>query len=83
MKQHGCPLNNLAQEMSTLDEGFRQRIEDSFTLWIDALAEVLEEAKTKNYISKNTDCQSVARFDWLVNGYWCWIHIYLKQYCKY
>jgi AcrR family transcriptional regulator len=29
----GCPLNNLSQEMSPIDEGFRQRINHVFTLW--------------------------------------------------
>jgi AcrR family transcriptional regulator len=27
MIRYGCPLNNLAQEMSPLDEGFRQRLD--------------------------------------------------------
>ena len=27
---HGCPLNNFAQEMSPLDEGFRERIENVY-----------------------------------------------------
>src|SRR5262249_50631750 len=30
---HGCPLNNLAQEMSPLDEGFRQRIDKVYASW--------------------------------------------------
>src|ERR1043166_2819643 len=29
----GCPLNNLAQEMAPLDEGFRQRIEKVYIEW--------------------------------------------------
>ena len=29
----GCPLNNLAQEMSPLDEGFRRRIETIYNAW--------------------------------------------------
>jgi len=29
----GCPLNNLAQEMNPLDEGFRQRTCAVFALW--------------------------------------------------
>jgi TetR/AcrR family transcriptional regulator, transcriptional repressor for nem operon len=33
----GCPLNNLAQEMSPLDEGFRRRIEKIYSEWRDAL----------------------------------------------
>src|SRR5215468_4259321 len=31
----GCPLNNLAQEMSPLDEGFRRRIEKVYSEWRD------------------------------------------------
>jgi AcrR family transcriptional regulator len=33
----GCPLNNLAQEMSPLDEGFRKRVEKIYSQWRDAL----------------------------------------------
>jgi TetR/AcrR family transcriptional regulator, transcriptional repressor for nem operon len=29
----GCPMNNLAQEMSPLDEGFRVRIDKLYALW--------------------------------------------------
>lgn len=29
----GCPLNNLAQEMSPLDDGFRSRIDALYTRW--------------------------------------------------
>jgi AcrR family transcriptional regulator len=29
----GCPLNNLAQEMSPLDEGFRRRLEKIYVAW--------------------------------------------------
>src|SRR5271170_4375806 len=33
----GCQLNNLAQEMSPLDAGFRQRLEAIFDAWRDAM----------------------------------------------
>jgi AcrR family transcriptional regulator len=33
----GCPLNNLAQEMSPLDEGFRKRIEKVYTAWRESI----------------------------------------------
>ena len=33
----GCPLNNLAQEMSPLDEGFRRRLEKIYLAWREAL----------------------------------------------
>ena len=33
----GCPLNNLAQEMSPLDEGFRRRIEKIYNAWRESI----------------------------------------------
>lgn len=38
----GCPLNNLAQEMSPLDPGFLQRINGLYTCWREAYAAALE-----------------------------------------
>src|SRR5262245_48411862 len=37
----GCPLNNLAQEMSPLDEGFRKRIERVYAAWRESLEAAL------------------------------------------
>jgi AcrR family transcriptional regulator len=37
----GCPLNNLAQEMSPLDEGFRTRIDKLYTRWRKGFASAL------------------------------------------
>ena len=62
MREHGCPLNNLALEMSNLDEGFRKRIDENFNLWIDALTKKLDEAKNKKYIRQDIDSEVVARF---------------------
>ncbi len=38
----GCPLNNLAQEMSPLDEGFFRRIDRLYTQWRDRYTEALQ-----------------------------------------
>src|SRR5437868_1679290 len=38
----GCPLNNLAQEMSPLDEGFHVRINRLYDLWRQRYATALE-----------------------------------------
>jgi AcrR family transcriptional regulator len=38
----GCPLNNLAQEMSPLDAGFQQRIERLYDTWRAHYAAALE-----------------------------------------
>ena len=41
----GCQLNNLAQEMSPLDEGFRKRLAIIFDAWREAVASVLREGQ--------------------------------------
>lgn len=47
----GCPLNNLAQEMSPLDEGFRKRVEGYYNEWRKAITVALvrgmQEGKVK------------------------------------
>lgn len=51
----GCPLNNLAQEMSPLDEGFRKRIDKLYAAWrkcyADALAEGIKAGKVRKGVS--------------------------------
>src|ERR1700690_1702003 len=37
----GCALNNLAQEMSPLDAGFRKRLARGFHVWREAMTPVL------------------------------------------
>jgi AcrR family transcriptional regulator len=53
----GCPLNNLAQEMSPIDEGFRERIEKFFQYWKASIVEALKTGQEKGIvdISINTD----------------------------
>jgi TetR/AcrR family transcriptional repressor of nem operon len=41
----GCQLNNLAQEMSPLDAGFRMRLEIIFDAWREATASVLRQGQ--------------------------------------
>jgi len=60
--EHGCPLNNLAQEMSLLDEGFRSRIAAGFELWINTLTQKLDQAKEEKYIRHDINSEAVARF---------------------
>jgi len=58
----GCPLNNLAQEMSGLDEDFRKRIGSTFNLWSDGLAQRLATSQQSGSIRAEVDIQGVARF---------------------
>lgn len=60
--RYGCPLNNLAQEMSPLDEGFRKRLDYLFRIWHDVTEEALERARQQGLIRKDVDCDATATF---------------------
>ncbi len=62
MIQYGCPLNNLAQEMSPLDEGFRQRLDRVFNLWHDVTRDALERAQRDGRIRGDVNCDDAAVF---------------------
>ncbi len=62
MLRYGCPLNNLAQEMSPLDEGFRQRIDYIFRVWHDVIEQALERARQQGRIREDIDCNQTATF---------------------
>ena len=49
----GCPLNNLAQEMSPLDEGFRRRLERVFHAWQEGIAAALREGQTGGRVRRD------------------------------
>lgn len=56
----GCPLNNLAQEMSPIDEGFRTRITAIYKEWQDALEGACERAKVKGTLRQDADSEQLA-----------------------
>jgi TetR/AcrR family transcriptional regulator, transcriptional repressor for nem operon len=58
----GCPLNNLAQEMSPLDERFRRRVSATFETWIDGFARVLAKGQGEGTVRKDVDPRQVAGF---------------------
>ncbi|BCG65686.1 MAG: TetR/AcrR family transcriptional regulator, transcriptional repressor for nem operon [Methyloprofundus sp.] len=58
----GCPLNNLAQEMSPIHEGFRERIEKIFLTWQTALAEALKKGQAQGIIDKELNTNVCALF---------------------
>jgi len=62
MIEYGCPLNNLAQEMSPLDEGFRQRLDYAFRVWHDVTQEALERAQLQGAIRDDVNCDETATF---------------------
>lgn len=58
----GCPLNNLTQEMSPLDESFRVRIVNIWDEWHNALVETLKSGQQRGLIKASVNPSSVARF---------------------
>lgn len=56
----GCPLNNLAQEMSPLDEGFRTRVAATLDAWTEAFTDALERAQRRGSVRADVDARRVA-----------------------
>src|SRR5271156_6232271 len=51
----GCQLNNLAQEMSPLDAGFRKRLGKIFNAWREATASVLREGQIHGSVRRDVE----------------------------
>ena len=51
----GCQLNNLAQEMSPLDAGFRKRLAIIFDAWREAVASILREGQTHGSVRRDVE----------------------------
>lgn len=58
----GCPLNNLAQEMSPVDEAFRRKLEAIFAAWRAAIATALAQGRKKGQVRKDIDPEATAAF---------------------
>jgi len=58
----GCPLNNLAQEMSPLDERFRRRLSEIFTNWIGGVADALRLGQVNGKVRRDLDPVDTATF---------------------
>jgi AcrR family transcriptional regulator len=60
--QCGCPLNNLAQEMSPLDEGFRKRLARIFKEWHDGIVAALREGRKRGLVRSEVNLDEAATF---------------------
>lgn len=58
----GCPLNNLAQEMSPLDERFRRRVSATFGVWTDAFARAVKKGQAEGTVRRDHDARKIAAF---------------------
>jgi len=57
---NGCPINNLVQEMSGVDEGFRQRLVRLQDEWRAALERALKRAQKEGALRADVDPRSLA-----------------------
>jgi TetR/AcrR family transcriptional repressor of nem operon len=58
----GCPLVNLAQEMSPLDEQFRTRLEAMFRAWREAVAMALRRGQSQGTVRRDLVPDEAASF---------------------
>ena len=58
----GCPVNNLAQEMSPLDEGFRTRLDELYQEWRSGIQNAIERARASGVVRRDIDAHKVASF---------------------
>lgn len=58
----GCPLNNLAQEMSPISESFRTHLQPVFDGMARAIALSLERGQAAGFVRQNAEPKAVAEF---------------------
>ena len=58
----GCPLLNLAQEMSPLDEQFRKRLERVFRAWQKGVAALLRKGQSQGTVRRDLNPDETAGF---------------------
>src|SRR5215475_4361869 len=58
----GCPLVNLAQEMSQLDEQFRKRLESIFHAWQEGIAVALRRGQSEGTVRRDLVPEETAGF---------------------
>ena len=70
----GCPLNNLAQEMSPINEGFRERIEAFFKYWKKRYQKPLREDSNKASLMSLLILMTAPFLSWLqLKEPWAWL----------
>lgn len=58
----GCPLGNLASELSDVHEGFRRRLADIFVQWRHGLTEALGRGCSRGHLSPRCEPAALAEF---------------------
>ncbi len=60
--RYGCPLNNLIQEMSPLDESFRHGLQKIIERWVEVVAQALQAGQAAGQVRADIGPQDIALF---------------------
>ena len=60
--RESCPLLNLAQEMSPLDEQFRKRLERVFLAWQEGIATLVRRGQSQGTVRRDLNADETASF---------------------
>ncbi len=60
--RYGCPLNNLIQEMSPLDEAFRHGLQQILDRWVEVMATALTEGQLARKVRADLEPKEAALF---------------------
>lgn len=61
-KFNGCPCNNLVQEMSAIDSGFRERLQKIMMTIHQNVSEALKQGQKNGFVRKNINTEQVTLF---------------------
>jgi len=59
--KNGCPLNNLSQEMSTVDEEFRIRLSRVYRIWEESFEKAIRAGKNAGNVRADIDPAAMSR----------------------
>ncbi|MBU2997145.1 TetR/AcrR family transcriptional regulator [Cellulophaga baltica] len=59
-KEHGCPANNLINEIGDTEEGYQLALKEIINDWKKALILLIEKGKKENEIKKNINSEATA-----------------------
>ena len=68
LPKHGCPVSNLAQEMTPWHKEFSAAIEKLSTKWRSIISSAIKEGIRSGYYKKRVHPQQVS--DFVISGYW-------------
>ncbi|MDW5290694.1 TetR/AcrR family transcriptional regulator [Formosa sp. PL04] len=61
-KQHGCPMNNLINEIGNNEIAYQKALKNIIELWKTALIKLIERGKFENSIKKEVTSNAVAMY---------------------